>query len=63
MSVGAPGFIGAMTSMNTYGVAMGVDMLPSAACNVMRIGVNSLLLVRTAMEHARNTSGMSLLRR
>jgi hypothetical protein len=42
----APGFVGSITAMNSAGVAMGVDMLPSTFCDPGRPGLNSLLLVR-----------------
>jgi hypothetical protein len=45
-SQSAPGFIGSITALNSAGVAMGVDMLPSTSCDPGRPGLNSLLLVR-----------------
>jgi hypothetical protein len=42
----APGFVGSVTAMNRAGVGIGVDMLPSANCNPLRPGLNSLLMVR-----------------
>jgi hypothetical protein len=44
----APGFVGSVTAMNRAGVGIGVDMLPSANCNPLRPGLNSLLMVRYA---------------
>lgn len=44
----APGFAGSVTAMNRAGVGIGVDMLPSANCNPLRPGLNSLLMVRHA---------------
>jgi hypothetical protein len=44
----APGFAGSVTAVNQAGVGVGVDMLPSANCNPLRPGLNSLLLVRHA---------------
>ncbi len=47
----APGMIGAIACMNLHGVAMGIDMVPSAACNPHRPGFNSLLLSRHAVHY------------
>jgi hypothetical protein len=44
----APGFAGSVTSMNSLGVGIGVDMVPSGNCNPWRPGLNSLLMVRYA---------------
>jgi hypothetical protein len=44
----APGFVGSVTAMNHAGVGIGVDMLPSANCDPLRPGLNSLLMVRYA---------------
>jgi len=48
VSVSAPGFAGAITSMNAAGVGIGVDMAPSGNCDPARPGLNSLLMVRHA---------------
>jgi hypothetical protein len=44
----APGFAGSVTAMNSLGVGIGVDMVPSGNCNPGRPGLNSLLMVRYA---------------
>jgi hypothetical protein len=44
----APGFVGSIVAMNTNGVAIGVDVVPSGNCDPSRPGLNSLLLVRYA---------------
>ncbi len=51
VSVAAPGMVGSITALNVRGVAGGVDMEPSGACDTARPGVNSLLLVRHCIEH------------
>lgn len=48
VAVTAPGFVGAVTSMNAAGVGIGVDMAPSGNINRAHPGLNSLLLVRYA---------------
>lgn len=47
----APGMVGTAAGMNRHGVAIGVDMSPSAACNPGRPGFNSLLLCRHAIQY------------
>jgi len=47
----APGIFGSMATMNTKGVAIGVDMSPSQLCNPARPGINSLALNRDCIEH------------
>jgi hypothetical protein len=54
VSVAAPGIIGTMTGINSSGVGVGVDMLPSANCNPKRAGLNSLLLTRWSIENGKN---------
>ena len=44
----APGFAGSVTAMNSLGVGIGVNMVPSGNCNPKRPGLNSLLMVRHA---------------
>ncbi len=46
VSVAAPGFVGAVTAMNSRQVGAGVQMVPAAVCDPRRPGVNSLLMVR-----------------
>jgi len=52
LSVTAPGIVGSIMALSEQGVAAGVDMVPAACCNPARPGVNSLMLVRHAVEHA-----------
>ncbi len=54
VSVAAPGMIGTITGINSCGVGVGVDILPSANCNPNRAGVNSLLLTRWSIEDGKN---------
>jgi len=54
VSVAAPGMIGTITGINSCGVGVGVDILPSANCNPNRAGVNSLLLTRWSIENGKN---------
>ncbi|WP_372367364.1 hypothetical protein [Candidatus Uabimicrobium sp. HlEnr_7] len=49
VSVTAPGFVGSIAAMNSNGVAMGVDMVPSGGCDNNRPGINSLMMVRSVM--------------
>lgn len=50
----APGVIGSMTCVNDQGVAAGVNVSPSAACNAWRPGFNSMVLVRHCIQLAKN---------
>ena len=54
ISVAAPGMIGTIAGINSSGVGVGVDMLPSANCNPDRAGLNSLLLTRWSIENGKN---------
>ena len=51
VSQGAPGLVGSIVAMNSDGVAIGVDMLPSRLCDPARPGLNSLLLIRDCVRH------------
>jgi hypothetical protein len=51
VGVAAPGMIGTVAGINSRGVGVGVDMLPSANCNPSRAGLNSLLLTRLSIEN------------
>jgi hypothetical protein len=42
----APGMVGSISGVNINGVAMGVDISPSAACDPENPGLGSLLMVR-----------------
>lgn len=46
-----PGFVGSVAAMNSSGVAVGVDVVHGANNAPDHLGINSLLLVRHAMEH------------
>ena len=46
VSVTAPGMVGSITSMNSKGIGMGVDMAPAGNNNHENPGFNSILLVR-----------------
>ncbi len=48
----APGFVGSPTSMNSLGIACGVQIVASGNCTPDSIGINSLLLVRYAVQFA-----------
>jgi len=50
VSITAPGILGCISGMNMNGVAVGIDMCPSAACNPAEPGFNSLLLARHSIE-------------
>lgn len=52
VSQAAPGFIGSFAAMNSKGVAIGVDMSPSAFCDVENPGLNSLMLNRCSLHAA-----------
>jgi hypothetical protein len=52
VSVTAPGFAGSIAAMNSGGVAAGVDMRPAKNCNCKEIGLNSLPMVRCAIQHS-----------
>jgi hypothetical protein len=51
VSMTAPGIIGSIAIMNSRGIAAGVNMSPGANCNPDRPGLNSLLLLRHAVQH------------
>lgn len=51
ISVTAPGMVGSISAMNTYGVALGVNMSPGANCDPQNIGINSLLLARLCTQY------------
>lgn len=53
-SITAPGILGCVSGMNMDGVAVGIDMCPSAACNLAEPGFNSLLLARHSIEKGRS---------
>jgi hypothetical protein len=47
----APGMVGCIAAMNLAGLGAGVDMAPAGNCDPSRPGLNSLLLVRHAVEN------------
>jgi hypothetical protein len=51
---GAPGMVGAVTSLNEHGLAMGVDMINNRSCDWKRVGINSLPMVRFAGQYSRD---------
>ena len=53
LAMTTPGFVGCISAMNTNGVAAGVDVVHGGHNDPDRLGVNSLLLVRQAIEQAR----------
>jgi hypothetical protein len=48
VSQAAPGFVGSATAMNSRGVAIGENMVPSGDCDPARPGLNALLMTRYA---------------
>jgi hypothetical protein len=52
ISLTAPGMIGSVTGMNRQGVAIGVEIVPSRAADVRKVGLNSLVLNRHVVETA-----------
>lgn len=51
VSVGMPGFVGAVAILNSAGLAMGVDVVRSALSDADAPGLNSMLLLRTVAEN------------
>lgn len=51
VSVTAPGITGSISAMNSRGVAIGMDMSPSADCDPHHVGLNSLLLARRCIQY------------
>ncbi|MDP4094024.1 MAG: carcinine hydrolase/isopenicillin-N N-acyltransferase family protein [Bacillota bacterium] len=54
VSITAPGIAGSISAMNINGIAIGVNMSPSANCNTRQVGMNSLLLARTGIQKSRS---------
>jgi len=50
VSITAPGMVGSISAMNTNGIGIGVDMSPAANCNPEKVGINSILLTRMAVQ-------------
>ena len=50
VAMSAPGFVGSISAMNSRGVAAGVNVVRAAVNDPAHLGVNSLLLVRHAVE-------------
>jgi hypothetical protein len=57
VSLAASGMVGSITALNVHGVGGGVNMEPSGACDPARPGINSLLLLRHAIENGRTCEG------
>jgi hypothetical protein len=57
LSLTAPGILGCISGLNINGVAIGIDMSPSAACNPNEPGFNSLLLARHSLENGPTAAG------
>ena len=55
LAMTAPGFVGCIAAMNTQGIGLGVDVLPSGNNNPKRPGLNSLMLVRHAADFSTST--------
>ncbi len=55
LAMTAPGFVGCIAALNTQGIGLGVDVLPSASNNPRRPGLNSLMLVRYAADFSTST--------
>ncbi len=51
LNLAAPGIVGSICAINAQGVAAGVDVAVGGNCNADRPGMNSLLLLRHAIEH------------
>ncbi|HLP57209.1 MAG TPA: hypothetical protein VK186_00190 [Candidatus Deferrimicrobium sp.] len=54
----APGMVGGITIMNINGVAMGVNISPSHACDPDNPGLNSLLMVRHSVQYGKDAGEM-----
>lgn len=50
----APGMVGSISGVNINGVAMGVDISPSKACDPENPGLNSLLMVRHCVDYGKD---------
>lgn len=53
-----PGMVGSMAGMNKNGVAMGVDIVSSAACDPDDPGICPLFLVRHAAQYSENADAL-----
>jgi hypothetical protein len=54
LAFASPGMVGAVTAMNPFGVAMGVDMVNGRNCKWRNVGLNSLLMVRHVVQRSRS---------
>jgi hypothetical protein len=52
VSVMAPSFVGTAAGMNDKGIGIGIDMVPSANCNVTALGMGGLLINRYVLQYA-----------
>jgi|GEM_PF-301948 len=55
--VGAPGMVGIIAGVNRSGLGVGVDISPSSWANPKRIGFNSLMLCRQAIQYGSDIDG------
>ncbi len=56
VSVMAPSFVGTAAGMNDKGIGIGIDMVPSANCNVNALGMGGLLINRYVLQYASELS-------
>lgn len=48
----APGMVGAVTALNDRGLCMGLDMINQHNCSWSRVGINSMMMVRYAIQYS-----------
>ncbi len=56
VSVMAPSFVGTAAGMNDKGIGIGIDMVPSANCNINAFGMGGLLINRYVLQYASELS-------
>jgi hypothetical protein len=62
VSVMAPSFVGTAAGMNEKGIGIGIDMVPSANCNISALGMGGLLINRYVLQYANELSeGVTIL--
>lgn len=54
LSLNAPGMVGSVVALNEHAQIMGTDMVNGRNCRWYKLGVNSLMMVRWAMEGSRS---------
>lgn len=57
-SVILPGFIGAITGLNSYGLACGMNMVRSEAVDTERIGCGIMMMIRSVLDYSKNVQDM-----